>query len=90
MDVAGFVLCFVLAAAISTLNQTLAIPYSEVRIIRSRIRFGGIDLAHTGRQRQRELGRGRAGDKHCWLRVAALHFEFILFQHGGLSGRCID
>lgn len=44
----------VLAAAISTLNQTLAIPYSEIRIIRSRIRFGGIaHLAHAGWQRQR-------------------------------------
>lgn len=81
----------VLAAAISTLNQTLAIPYSEIRIIRSRIRFGGIaHLAHAGWQRQRQLRRGGAGDKHRWLRVAALHFEFVLFQHGGLSEYTFD
>lgn len=82
--------CSWFCAGISTLNQTLAVPYSEIRIVCPAIAClgalpGHAHLTDTGRQGQGQWWGGRAGHHHGGFRVAAFHFQLVLFQHGGLD-----
>jgi len=80
-------------AGISTLNQTLAVPYSEIRVVRTAVALGALPghahLAHAGRQGQGQLGGGRTGHHHGGFRIPAFHFQLVLFQHGGLRSTVI-